>query len=403
MRALLASVFLSLALPAHADITLPAPISEEIGCNGLAATEARLSGLPAPTDQDRFALGGVLFLRAVEITFQDRYAYGMSDRTGLLPLLRLPLADNPNPKPFQPEVVVGIFTKAAAKLTEARTELVAIPGSSDFSVQIALKDLWFDVNANGLREPGEGVAEIIGQVMVGQNDQTRLWLQHLPTVRFDVADAAWLAAYADLLAGFSDMVRAYNPTEPISRALGARAAMAALGPLSPDPIFGNAYDPDPLDVIAILLATLNQPPKPDLMAEARTHFLAMIDENRQFWPRVASETDNDNEWLPSDSQTSALGIVVPPGTGAVWMGLLGDFEGLLNGTKLAPYWRVSGRVGINVAKLFSDPRPIDLAGWIQGWGVIPYLEKGDVVSWQTIDAFNRLTTGQAPLFAIYLN
>ncbi len=32
---------------------------------------------------------------------------GLTDRTGMLPLLRLPLADNPNPAPFDPAAIVA--------------------------------------------------------------------------------------------------------------------------------------------------------------------------------------------------------------------------------------------------------------------------------------------------------
>jgi len=35
--------------------------------------------------------------------------------------------------------------------------------------------------------------------------------------------------------------------------------------------------------------------------------------------------------------------------------------------KLAPYWQQEGGDGVNIAKVFTDPRPADLAGRIQGW------------------------------------
>ncbi len=58
MRALALGLTLALtALPAAAQ-----SISDEIGTTGLTATEARLAALTAPTDEERFALGGVRFL-----------------------------------------------------------------------------------------------------------------------------------------------------------------------------------------------------------------------------------------------------------------------------------------------------------------------------------------------------
>lgn len=198
MHRFLAPLFLSLATAAHAET-----ISQEIGRLGLAATETRLAALPAPSDQERFALGGVQFLRAIEGSFQDRWKAGLTDRTGMLPLLRLPLADNPRPGPFDPAVIVGIFAHAADRLDAAKATLAAIPETSDFTLEIALGDIWFDVNADGARSRGEGLADILGQAVMGGIEDQGAMPPGLPVVKFDLADAAWLAAYADLLGGVS--------------------------------------------------------------------------------------------------------------------------------------------------------------------------------------------------------
>ena len=387
------------ALPAQSET-----ISQEIAHTGLAATEARLTALPAPTDADRFALGGVQFLRAIEGSFQDRYTYGLTDPTRMVPLLRLPIPDNPTPTAFDPAVIANIFIHAEAKLTAAKATLAAIPATSDFGLEIAIDDLWFDVNQNATREPREGIADILGVAILGGVNDTGTTPQALPTVRFDVADAAWLAAYADMLTGVCQMVRAYDPTEPVTRIMNARAAMQKISPNINDLFFGGDQNGvDGIDVIAGLLATLNQTPDGDQMAAARQSFLAMVAENREFWARVAQETDNKDEWLPNDSQTSALGVELPKGTGAHWMALLTDAEAILNGEKLVPYPRIALPGGINIGKMFTDPRPIDVAGWIQGWAALPYLESGPLVSTQSADAFDQLTNGRAMLFALYLN
>ena len=386
-------------LPVHSET-----ISQEIAHTGLTATEARLTALPAPTDADRFALGGVQFLRAIEGSFQDRWKAGLTDPTGMMPLLRLPIPDNPWPAAFDPAVFVNIFIHAADKLTEAKATLTDIPAASDFGLEIALDDLWFDVNMNGHRDPGEAIVDILGAAVLGGEQDTGTTPHALPTVRFDVADAAWLAAYADMLTGVCDMVRAYDPTEPATRIMNARTAMAKIGTIVSDMLFGNGHEgPDEIDVIAAVLATLNQTPDTGMMVAAQGHFLAMVTENREFWARVAKETDNKDEWLPNDNQTSALGVELPKGTGAHWMALLTDVEGILKGELLVPYPRVSGAGGLNVGKMFTDPRPIDVAGWIQGWAALPYLESGPLVSNQSADAFGQLTNGRSMLFALYLN
>lgn len=388
----LALALLLLALPVQAET-----LSQEIGRTGLAATQTRLAALPTRTDAETFTLGGVQFLRAIEGTFQDRYAMGLTDRSGLLPLLRLPLADNPNPTPFAPQAIVALFANAADDLAAAKTTLTTLPTTSDFAVEIDLADIWFDVDQSGTRTAGEGLGDLVAPLQPSTTGAP------LPVVRFDVADAAWTAAYADLLGGICSMMQAYDPTAPIARVLQARAAMEQFGPLSPDPIFGGGASLDVVDLIAMVLDTLNQTPDKAHMAAAKQHFRDMIALNRTFWDRVATETDNDREWLPNDAQQSALGLPVPPGTGAAWLAVLSDMDAVLTGQKLVPHWRITGAGGVDVSAMFDDPRPIDLMGWIQGWAAQPYLKQGPLLDQDSLSAFDSLVSGQAMLFAIYLN
>ncbi|MBC7479738.1 MAG: hypothetical protein H7317_16880 [Pseudorhodobacter sp.] len=392
------TMLLLIPLPAQAQ-----SLTNQIAQDGLAKTEARLAALPAPTPDDLFALGGVQFLHAIELSFQDRWRQGMTDRTGLMPLLRLPMDDNPHPAAFDPAAVVGIFIHAGDKLEQAKATLTRIDDTASVDVRIDFDDLWLDINANAARDSGEGVAEILGPQVLGGDDTA----QHLPSVHFDTADAAWLAAYADLLTAICDLARAYDPTEPVTRITKTHNTMAALGPLTPDPFFGSSgYDParlDGLDLAAVIIATLNQQPDKARMASARTHLLAMVAENRVFWQRVAVETDDNHEWLPNDHQRSALGVELPQGTGPAWLAVLADLEEVLNGDKLLPFWRAGPPAGLNMRTFFENPAPIDLAGWIQGWAVVPYLEKGNVVDSAASQAFDSLAMGQSMLFSLYLN
>lgn len=399
MRRILAALPFILPLAAQSET-----LSAEIARQGLAATEARLTALPARTEGETFALGGVQFLRAVEMSFQDRWASGLTDRSMVLPLLRMPIPPNPAHGAFDPASVVGIFIHTGDKLAEAKATLASLPETADFGVEIALSDLWFDVNTNSTRDPGEGLAEIVGTTALGASpDATTA----LPTVRFDGADAAWLSAYADLLGALCDMVRAYDPTEPLTRIIAARAKIQSLGPPYPDVIFGDMgnspQDLDSFDLIAVVLASLNQQPDKARMAAARDHLLATVAENRRFWDRVAQETDDAQEWLPNEHQHSAIGLDMPPGTQASWLAVLADLEAVLKGDKLLPFWRASPPAGINLAKVFTNPAPIDVAGWAQGWAVLPYLEKGTVVDTTSTDAFDQLMQGQSMLFSLYLN
>ena len=400
MRVLSLICLLATALPATAQT-----ISTEIGTSGLAATESRLAALPAPSDADRFALGGVRFLRAIEGALQLRWKTGLSDQLSMLPFLRLPIPENPDATALDPATIATLFKNVSSGMDSARAALADIPANADFAVEITLSDLWFDINTNNTRDDSEDMLSFAGPMIMGFAWSERDPATPAPTIRFDGADAAWLSAYTHLLGGLSDIILAYDPTIPITRTTDARTAMASFGQLTPDPIFGmgGGASLDAVDYIAIILATLNQTPDKPRMASAQSHFLAMVTDNRRFWAEVVLETDNANEWLPNDSQKSAMGIQLPPGTGPMWLGVLSDFEALLKGEKLVPYWRITGPAGVDVGWMFTDPRPIDLIAWVQGEGAVPYLKQGDLISPANWQAFEQAMSGQTMLFTLFLN
>lgn len=396
MRALPGSVFalLLLATPVAAQ-----DLSAEIGSSGLAATQTRLSALSSPGEADRFALGGVRFLRALETTFQTRYRTGMDDPTGMIPLIRLNQGIAPDAT-FAPGDVAALFTQAATDMAAARAPLQGLATGPEFSVEIRLADLWFDVNADGTRTEDEDLLQLLGPSLLGWRWFDRDPATPAPVIRFDRADAAWLSAYTHLLEGVASIVLAYDPTDALTRAAATRDGMAALSP----PEFSE-YDPfaPGLDAIWVILDSLDQQPDATRLTAARDHFLSMIAENRTFWTAVDSESDDSAEWLPNARQTSALGLTLPPETKETWLSVLSDGEALLNGDKLIPYWRLGNGAGVNLSRMFTDPAPIDVKDWIQGAGALPYLEQGETVTAENWSRFEAMMGGNAMLMSVWLN
>lgn len=394
-------VLLSLSLPAAAD----SPISAEIGANGLAPTAARLAALPAPTDAERFAMGALGFLGTVERALQTRWRVGIADSMQILPFLRLSVPENPAPQPFEPSMIAGIFQDAAADLEAARAALSGISEGADFGLEIALDDLWFDIDASGSRDPGETLAEVAGPALLGWrwSEMSAAGTLPMSVIRFDAADAAWLTAYTHFLSGVSEAVLAYDPTAAIDRVLNARAQMRLLR-RSPSSDFDfDASFGEFVDMFAMVAGALDQAPDAARIRAAQAHFLAMVAENRRFWTLVDAETDNVQEWIPNDRQNSGLGMEMPKDTGTVWGAVLSDAEAMLKGDLLTPYWRGGDGVGINLNLVFTDPRPVDLIGWIQGWGALPYLQEGRVVSSTNWRNFEALMLGDAMLYMVLLN
>ncbi len=394
MRAPLAVALTLLAAPVAAQ-----DISAEIGSAGLAATESRLAALPSPSEADRFALGGIRFLRTVEGTYQTRYRTGMDDPTGMVPFLRLDQGAAPDAT-FSPRDVAALFDGVATGMAAARAPLTDLATGPEFALTIRLGDLWFDVNADGTRTPDEDLMALLGPALLGWRWFDRDPATPAPTITFDRADAAWLSAYTHLLEGVANIILAYDPTDALTRATAARDGMAALAPRQMDEF--ASFTPA-IDALWVMLTALDQQPDAARLSAARDHFLSMIADNRAFWTAVEAETDNTAEWLPNDRQTSALGLTLPPGTGTAWQAVLADGEALLTGEKLIPYWRLGDGAGVNLSRMFTEPAPIDVKDWIQGAGALPYLEQGATVSAESWQQFQGMMGGDAMLLSIWLN
>lgn len=394
MRALTLTLAL-LAAPASAET-----LSEEIARSGLAPTEARLAALPAPTNEDLFALAGLRFLGGIEAALQLRWQTGVQSDWSELPILRLPIPENPAARPFEPADFTTLLKGLDADMEDARTALAQL-GDRPFALDIRLADLWFDIDGDGARSAGEDLGSVAGLIL-GGGRATGAPVDD-PVITFDTADAAWLSAYTNLLSGFASAALAYDPEPAIRRVMESSVAMRALWGDVPPP---NAFDMmfgRQVDRIAMVLHALSQTPDKALAADAHAHLLAMIAENRRFWSLVALETDNRNEWVPNATQVSGLGLFVPPETSGRWQAVLADAEKALNGELLIPHWRYGGAAGINLKKAFENPPAVDLVSWIQGEGLLPYAETGTRLSTQSWRDFETLVSGDGVLFAIFLN
>ena len=398
MRAALLAAPLAL-LPALAGAE-PSPLSAEIAANGLAATEARLAALTDPLPPDLFALAGLRFLSGVEAALQLRWQTGVQADWSELPILRLPIPENPAARPFTGADLTALLTGVETDMQAARDAL-ALLGPRDFALEIRVADLWFDIDADGTRDAGEALADVAGLALGGRR---ALGVEVIdPVIRFDTADAAWLSAYTHFLSAFAEVALAYDPGPAVDRIAASSRAMKDLWGTTPptnamDMMFGRQ-----VDRVAIILQALAQTPDAARTTAAHGHLMQMIAENRRFWAAVATETDNAGEWVPNDRQSSGLGLMMPPGTAERWQAVLHEAEQALNGQLLIPHWRYGAEAGIDLQALFLNPPAVDLVGMVQGEALLPYARKGprmDLAAWND---FQDLVQGDAVLFAVFLN
>ncbi len=381
-----------------------AQTSQMIAQNGLAATETRLATQADPSANDRFALGAVRFLRGIENTLQFRWQHNMAIKDFDMPGLSLPVPPNPDAAPFTPDLILTLFEHLRDDMALTQDTLGQVD-AQDVALEIDLTDIWFDINMNQQRDFGEGLIEVGLNTVASPRQAAEMAAQGMDNtlVRFDSADVAWLNAYSHLLGGISELVIAFDPTEAIAKVLETDQQLINLRGNRPSESFYDAQFGGWVDRFAMVYGALNQQPLADHTRAARFHFLIMLSENKTFWARVALETDNENEWIPNAHQTAALGFTLPEGAAESWQAVLDDAEKLLNGKLLVSYWRLEPMGGINVMKLFENPPVVDIVDWVQGSGLLPYMELGPTVSTRNLRQFDRMMSGDALLYSILFN
>lgn len=378
------------------------PWQDVLAEKGLAATEAQLSE-GEQTEETAFVLGGVRFLRAVEHILQVRYAT-YQGTLPFIPGMRNPLPPNPDSR-FDPAFLETAMTGALTYLSGAEDALgPALDGT--FAVEVPLDALWFDFNADGTRQDHEGVLA----VMAGLNAEADDGFDGV--VRFDTADAEWLAAYVHVLSGMAEMVLAADPTPAIQTVSEGRAALEAAGPTVSLGLIDN--EDSWIDTAASVLLTLRGVPDATRTQAAHRHFKAMVEHNTRFWSEVAEEEDDDREWLPNPDQASAFGVEVTAETAEEWQSVLAEIDAILDGEALVPYWRIGlplgsevpeayVPVGLNIGAWMQSPGEMDPVLWIQGAAAAPYLEEGRMADLDAWRRFTRMTGGDSLLFAVWLN
>ena len=378
--------------------------SDLIRTDGLAGAEATLAALDDPTPSDAFALGGVRFLSAVEGALQTRYRHDMNSEMmammGDMPFLRLPVAPNPAPEPFRPDVVTTLFGDAIDDLGASLAALDGITDDDTVAVTIRPDDLWFDINGNAVQDPGEALTYVVSDILdVPPGDSTAGL-----AIRFDTADVAWLSAYAHMLSGLSELILSTDPEQAVREVFDGAAQLDRLrGPIPLQLGFFSENELGELDTIAALIVALEGPLDGERTRAAHQHFKDGLSDNRVFWRRVALETDNDREWIPNDAQQSAMPIVFPAGIGDAWQEVLSDAEAILDGRLLLPHWRLASTGGIDLASVLQSPPNVDIIGLLQGYTFAEHVKRGQVVDVDSLRRFDDLTGGASPFFAIVLN
>lgn len=347
----------------------------------------------------QYAVGVIDVLQAVENLAQNLYRYGLKPNSQALPFVRLPVPNNPNPETLTYEKWRGVLEQFINDLEAAETSLAKVE-SDDVKLKLPVGLIRLDLNGDDKSSEEETFWQVFTAVAWRaaklDNEQQRF------EIGFDKADVHWMIGYTRLLRAMAkawlayDTEQFFNQTAPYFFA-GASSPMTQL-----DDEKQTSIDMDSIaDAIAAIHLMHFQVAEPKLMASAHEDLLTMIAQSRLVWKHAVSETDSDREWIPNANQTSLTPLTVDQSIIDGWAQFLDEAEDVLQGEKLLGHWRVPGNRGINLKRVFTEPREFDLVMWVHGAAAIPYLEEGPIVSEETARTLTTTFQGRFVVFAIW--
>lgn len=332
-------------------------------------------------DQAIFALGLTQFLQSGERLARAAYTYGASvDGNPLLRMLGLPGAPIPRaitPTELSYEQLREIIGAWRNDLARAEATLARV-GEREVSLALPVGLINMDYSDDGARDPDETLWAIfnrLGTRFRATEEGAREFV-----IAFDRGDVEWLRGYCHVCMAVAELILAHDFRELFERC----AHLAFARPKTPH-AFLLARTPDDfepfLDMIAAVHLVRFEVVEPEGVERARQHLLSATGRSRAMWRWYDAETDNDREWIPNPGQSAAIPRAeVSEQMREMWLLFLDEAEEVLEGERLVRFWRPTDTRGVNLKRVFSEPRGFDLVLWVQGTAAAPYLEHGQTTS-----------------------
>jgi hypothetical protein len=294
-----------------------------------------------PEDDDaRLALGVVQFLRAVEGRMQAFYRHGYRSEPGMISFTNLPIPKNPKPEPLDYKAARKLLQTWIDDLERVETTLAKV-NSTEVRLPLHFGLIRLDFDGDGRADEDETLWKVYGRFNRGANasaEAARFFI-----IAFDRGDVDWLRGYCHVLSALTETLLAHDFEDLFNRSgfllfEGIKAPVAFLVE-SKQP--QNGFDVGQiLDLVAMFHLIRLPVAEPERLKSALAHMEAMVALSRSSWKFILAETDDDREWVPNPKQSTVIpNVRVTAEMVEGWKGFLDEFESILAGKKLAPFWR----------------------------------------------------------------
>jgi hypothetical protein len=379
--------------------------------DGRTALEEQLRKEPTD-DQARFGLGVLLFLNTVESLKQSLFHYGLRNHSDLnrgFPLFRLAVAANPKPAVISYQDARDLIDNFQKGLMEADHHLALIK-SEDVTLPLHFGMIKLNFQDENHPNGGESLWSVYSRVTNSGNINEAEAKAFY--IKFDRGDVHWLRGYCHLLSAVCDILLAYD-----TKVLFEHTAQIFFERVdSPYKFLAagrSAYEMhsraregmgDVLDAVAMIHLINLKISEPKRMQSALRHLEMVVSQSRVSWQFIMAETGDDHEWLPNPRQTGVIpGVRVTNEMVLSWAKIMDQSEKLLKGEELIPFWRGEHGPGVNLRKVFMEPRDFDLVLWVQGTEAVPYLETGKLSDGNIWRQAQETFGNRFPGFALYFN
>lgn len=323
---------------------------------------------------------------------------------------------NTQAEPLTYEMLRDLLDTFTAKLDNAAVYMTLAGEGTDFVIPIEPLKVRIDLNGDGERSEDETLGNILVNSGIAPefdvsdaNSKAKSKGQEVAetqVIGFDNADAFWFAGYSNITALPFDLLLAHDFTAFYNSFLHRVFPEAGL-PMGDHIRGGSVFmDAETDGYFGDLIAAIHTASFPVVdsarLAGVLDRASSITSLSRRNWEAILAETDDNNELVPSPSQTSLVpDREVTEEVVEAWHAALDQLDRMIAGELLLPHWRFSQ--GFNLKTYFETATKSDLVLLFTGHDALPYLAEGPIADADSFREINDVMGDDWPFFALWFN